>query len=166
MKSLLTQLSTYALYHRDKRNIYTHFVGIPMIVYALIILLSKPTVNMDVLTLNPALILVAIVCVYYLFLSLSLGLIMTVLMTSGLLAAAPIVALDTPMWLSWGVGLFIGGWLLQFIGHYFEGKKPAFVDDLMGLIIGPLFVVVELLFMCGMYQDLAKDIEDIAGKSH
>ena len=166
MKSLLTQLSTYALYHRDKRNIYTHFVGIPMIVYALIILLSKPTVNMDVLTLNPALILVAIVCVYYLFLSLSLGLIMTVLMTAGLLAAAPIVALDTPVWLSWGVGLFIGGWLLQFIGHYFEGKKPAFVDDLMGLIIGPLFVVVELLFMCGMYQDLAKDIEDIAGKSH
>ncbi|WP_462158500.1 Mpo1 family 2-hydroxy fatty acid dioxygenase [Pseudoalteromonas sp. GB56] len=164
MKSLLTQLSTYALYHRDKRNIYTHFVGIPMIVYALIVLLSKPSFSVDTITLTPALIVVSIVCVYYLFLSISLGLIMTVLMTFGLVAAAPIASLDTPFWLGWGVGLFVVGWVFQFIGHYFEGKKPAFVDDLMGLIIGPLFVVVELLFMLGLYKDLAHDVEEIAGK--
>ncbi|MEO2266084.1 Mpo1-like protein [Pseudoalteromonas sp. YIC-656] len=164
MKSLLTQLSTYAHYHRDRRNIYTHFVGIPMIVYALIILLSKPSINLEALTLTPALIVVSITCVYYLFLSISLGLIMTVLMSIGLLCAAPIAAMGTPTWLVWGVGLFVIGWVFQFIGHYFEGKKPAFVDDLMGLIIGPLFVVVELLFMLGLYKDLAQDIEQIAGK--
>ncbi|MBA3458778.1 MAG: DUF962 domain-containing protein [Deltaproteobacteria bacterium] len=31
MKSLLDRLASYAEYHRDKRNIATHFVGIPMI---------------------------------------------------------------------------------------------------------------------------------------
>ena len=31
MKSLVDRLASYAEYHRDKRNIATHFIGIPMI---------------------------------------------------------------------------------------------------------------------------------------
>ena len=30
---------------------------------------------------------------------------------------------------------FAGGWAIQFLGHAFEGKKPAFVDDLVGLLV-------------------------------
>lgn len=44
MKTLTEQLVRYAEYHRDRRNIATHFVGIPMIVAALAILLSRPAV--------------------------------------------------------------------------------------------------------------------------
>ncbi|WP_105255509.1 Mpo1 family 2-hydroxy fatty acid dioxygenase [Pseudoalteromonas sp. T1lg75] len=165
MKSLVSQLANYAHYHRDKRNIYTHFIGIPLIVYALAVLLSRHgfTITPE-LTLTPAALVVAISCVYYLFLSLSLGLIMSVLMAAALVGAAPLAALPWPQWLGWGVGLFLLGWLFQFVGHYFEGKKPAFVDDLIGLIIGPLFVVVELLFMLGLYRGLNRDIEQLAGK--
>ncbi|WP_105259080.1 Mpo1 family 2-hydroxy fatty acid dioxygenase [Pseudoalteromonas sp. T1lg88] len=165
MKSLVSQLANYAHYHRDMRNIYTHFIGIPLIVYALAVLLSRPNFTLTPeLTLTPATIAVAITCVYYLFLSLSLGLVMTVLMAAVLVGAAPLAALPWPQWLGWGVGLFLLGWLFQFVGHYFEGKKPAFVDDLIGLVIGPLFVVVELLFMLGLYKGLKQDIEQIAGK--
>ena len=32
MRSLEDQLATYAAYHRDARNIATHFIGIPLIV--------------------------------------------------------------------------------------------------------------------------------------
>lgn len=42
MKTLVDHLSQYANYHRDPRNIATHFVGIPMIVLAVTILLSRP----------------------------------------------------------------------------------------------------------------------------
>ncbi|TDQ39898.1 uncharacterized protein DUF962 [Thiopseudomonas denitrificans] len=42
MKTLEQQLAGYAAYHRDRRNILTHFVGIPMIVLAVAILLSRP----------------------------------------------------------------------------------------------------------------------------
>lgn len=42
MKSLVDHLSQYAAYHRDKRNIVTHFVGIPLIVIAVAVLLSRP----------------------------------------------------------------------------------------------------------------------------
>ncbi|MEM0514417.1 Mpo1-like protein [Pseudoalteromonas sp. YIC-827] len=165
MKSLVNQLANYASYHRDRRNIYTHFIGIPLIVYALVVLLSRPSFTLSAeLTLTPATLVVVISCVYYLFLSLSLGLVMTVLMAFALLGAAPLAALPWAQWLGWGVGLFLIGWVFQFIGHYFEGKKPAFVDDLIGLIIGPLFVVVELLFMLGLYKDLKAEVEQIAGK--
>ena len=34
MKTLVEHLSQYAAYHRDRRNILSHFVGIPLIVIA------------------------------------------------------------------------------------------------------------------------------------
>ena len=42
MKTLTDQLAQYATYHRDRRNIATHLVGIPMILLALQVLLSRP----------------------------------------------------------------------------------------------------------------------------
>ena len=42
MRTLTQQLTQYAAYHRDRRNIATLFVGIPMIVVALAVLLSRP----------------------------------------------------------------------------------------------------------------------------
>ncbi len=44
-----------------------------------------------------------------------------------------------------------------------EQGKPAFVDDVSGLIVGPLFVVVELAFMLGMRQELKHSIEQRCG---
>ena len=60
----------------------------------------------------------------------------------------------------------MGGWILQFIGHHYEGKKPAFVDDIMGLAIGPLFVLAELSFELGLRNKLKSDIEDVSGPVH
>lgn len=34
------------------------------------------------------------------------------------------------------VGLFTVGWLLQFIGHWFEGKPPEFFKDWRFLLVG------------------------------
>ena len=35
--------------------------------------------------------------------------------------------------------MFTVGWGFQFTGHYFEGKKPSFVDDKRALLIGLLW---------------------------
>lgn len=32
--------------------------------------------------------------------------------------------------------LFVGGWILQFVGHYFEGKPPEFFKDYRFLFVG------------------------------
>jgi uncharacterized membrane protein YGL010W len=34
------------------------------------------------------------------------------------------------------LALFIVGWILQFIGHYFEGKPPEFFKDWRFLFVG------------------------------
>ena len=49
-----------------------------------------------------------------------------------LLVLSPFVA---GLW-TWAIGLFVGGWLLQFIGHAFEGKKPEFLKDWRFLFVG------------------------------
>jgi uncharacterized membrane protein YGL010W len=62
--------------------------------------------------------------------------------------------------------LFVGGWALQLLGHKFEGKKPAFLDDLASLLIGPLFVATEVAFMLGHAPELRAEIERVAGPTH
>ena len=34
------------------------------------------------------------------------------------------------------VALFVVGWILQFVGHYFEGKPPEFFKDYRFLFVG------------------------------
>ncbi|WP_404400079.1 DUF962 domain-containing protein [Idiomarina seosinensis] len=158
-KSIAEHLAQYADYHRDRRNVITHLIGIPLIVVAILILLSRPDIRLGYLILTPANLIVFAAVIFYIRLDIRLGLLMTVLLWLALTVARDVAALETSLWLSWGIGLFIIGWVFQFIGHYFEGKKPAFMDDVMGLAIGPLFVVAEVLFMLGLRQDLKNAIE-------
>jgi uncharacterized membrane protein YGL010W len=81
--------------------------------------------------------------------------------------ALQLVGLEsTSAWLGSSMAVFVFGWVLQFIGHYFEGKKPAFVDDLVGLLIGPLFVMAEVLFLLGFAKSLQQQIDQSAGPVH
>lgn len=49
------------------------------------------------------------------------------------------------------------------MGHYFEGRKPAFVDDLIGLLIGPLFIAAEAGFLLGLRKDVEAEVNVRAG---
>ena len=155
MKSLVDHLSQYAAYHRDPHNIATHFVGIPLIVIAVATLLSRP----QWMGISPAILVMLASAVFYLRLELRLGLLMTVLLALSVWLGHMLAGLSTAAWLGWGVGLFVVGWVFQFVGHYYEGRKPAFIDDVTGLIIGPLFVLVELGFLLGWREDLRREIE-------
>ena len=67
--------------------------------------------------------------------------------------------------LAWQLGalVFVAGWLFQFVGHYWEGRKPAFVDDTVGLLVGPMFVVGEALMLVGLLGGMRRQIEAEAG---
>ena len=163
MKTLTEHLVQYAAYHRDKRNIITHFIGIPMIVLAIAILLSRPMYWVEGLALTPAWIMALGLGAFYLTLDLALGLLMALLLALCVWAGVQAAQEPTELWLSVGIGLFVLGWVIQFIGHYFEGKKPAFFDDIMGLAVGPIFVVAELIFMLGGLKRLRQQVEAKAG---
>lgn len=158
MKTLQAHLVNYAGYHRDLRNIHTHFVGIPLIVLAVAVLLACLPLGSGLLALHPVL-LGAIL--FYLRLDLALGALMAVVMLLAGWAGMAIAALPLGVWI--GLALFVAGWVIQFVGHAYEGRKPAFVDDLVGLLVGPLFVVAEWLFLLGFYRDLQACIIEGAG---
>jgi uncharacterized membrane protein YGL010W len=42
------------------------------------------------------------------------------------------------------------GWIGQFIGHGFEGKRPSFLRDLRFLLVGPLWVLAGLYRRLGL----------------
>jgi len=164
MKTVTDQLANYAAYHRDPRNIATHFIGIPMIVVAVAMLLSRPALgHVGGVALSPALAVTLLTALYYLRLDLRLGLLMAALLALALAAGQWAAAQSTGLWLTLGIGLFVVGWVFQFIGHYWEGRKPAFVDDLMGLVIGPLFVAAEAVFALGLRTELRTAVEARVG---
>ena len=160
VKTLVDHLAQYGAYHRDPRNIVTHFIGIPMIVLAVGILLSRTTLfALAGWSVTPLWLLIAASAVFYLRLDLRFGLAMALVLAFTMALGQWFAAQTTSIWLGWGVGLFLVGWVIQFVGHYYEGKKPAFVDDLTGLIVGPLFLVAEAAFMLGLRRDVQAPVE-------
>jgi uncharacterized membrane protein YGL010W len=157
-------LKQYAEYHRDRRNIATHLLGVPVIVFAIGALLSRPTVDVAGVALSPAWALTALAAAWYV----TRGRLLLGLAVSA--GVALLVGLAPPLtgdgWAGWGLGLFVAGWALQFLGHYYEGRKPAFADDLTGLLVGPMFVALELLGHLGLLPGLRADIERHAGPTH
>jgi uncharacterized membrane protein YGL010W len=157
-------LAQYAQYHRDRRNIVTHFVGVPMIVFGVGVLLAGAGAAVGGFYVTAAWVAFALAAAWYLTRGeLALGIATTAGVGVLIALAHPIAAGSTAQWLSWGVGFFAVGWVIQFIGHYYEGRKPAFADDIVGLLVGPEFVVMELLALLGLFKGLIARIESRVG---
>ncbi|QOL24787.1 DUF962 domain-containing protein [Thalassotalea sp. LPB0316] len=164
MKSIVEQLSTYKSVHLNKKNVRTHFFGVPLIVMSVMVLINMLNItwrsdsNEVTLPLMPVIAL--LVVLYYLLLDVKIGLIATLLFAPVYWAAINISALPNAAW--WALGIFVIGWIIQFVGHAYEKAKPAFVDDLNQLLIGPLFLVSEVVFALGMNKDMEQEVTDIA----
>ena len=77
MRTLSDHLSNYAAYHQDGRNIATHFVGIPAIVLAVAVLLSRPVLaDLSGVAVTPALLVLALATLFYLRLDAMFGVVM------------------------------------------------------------------------------------------
>lgn len=156
-------MAQYAAYHRDRRNIATHLVGIPLIFLSIALFLVHPLAG----ELTWAWAVWLLTSLWYLTRGqLVLGL-ATALVNGLLVALAHALAQQAPAWglASWllALGLFVVGWAFQFVGHYWEGRKPAFVDDVVGLLVGPMFVVGEVLMLAGLLGPLKLQIEAEVG---
>src|SRR3954466_16005493 len=101
----------YATYHTDPRNRLCHMAGIPLIVFC-VVRWTCPAGG-----LLPA---AALVLPLYLYWDLALGAAMAVVLFAMALAARPL-----PSWPFFV--FFVVGWYLQFLGHRYEGKSPAFL---------------------------------------
>ncbi|MEY4295550.1 MAG: hypothetical protein RLY82_1238, partial [Pseudomonadota bacterium] len=134
-----TLISHYGSSHTHPANELIHFIAIPLIMLSLCGLIYA---------LSPIALYVFISAslVYYARLS-------VVFLISMLTWSAAII------WIVEGMGsklvpasiaIFVGAWILQFIGHKLEGKKPSFFEDVQYLWVGPLFVLSKVFIKLGI----------------
>jgi uncharacterized membrane protein YGL010W len=159
VKTLEDQMSFYAAYHQDARNKATHFVGVPLIVFSLMIPLGWLRTDLGGFTLSAALVVTAVLVLYYLALDIPLGLAMGAVFALLLWAAEPLSQAEAVVSLTWFVILFVGGWALQLWGHVFEGRKPALVDNLFQIFVAPIFLAAEVFFALGYKPKLHEAVQ-------
>ncbi len=160
MRNVEQLLTQYAAYHRDQRNIVTHFIGVPMIVFSVVLAQAQIAIG----PIHLAWISILLAGIYYVWLERTVGLVCTAFLilcgiTASIISAQTTVATSLLI----ATGLFVAGWIIQLVGHRYEGMKPAFVDDLIGLMIGPLFVTAEIFFHFGLKRDLHDYIQARVG---
>jgi uncharacterized membrane protein YGL010W len=62
----------------------------------------------------------------------------------------------------WFAILFVGGWILQLVGHVFEGRKPALADNLFQIFVAPIFLAAEVFFALGYKPQLHRQVQQKA----
>ena len=126
--------SEYERFHQDVRNRRCHAVGIPLIVLGLLGLLALVRVG----PVDLAVVAAVVVLLYYASLDQRGAVISLVAF-----AVLYVIARRLPWELL--VGAFILGWAFQLAGHRYEGNKPKFLENVLDLLIGPLYFFQEAL---------------------
>ena len=65
----------------------------------------------------------------------------------------PLIVVSLPLFIwDWrrALGLFVVGWVLQFVGHAIEGNSPAFFRNPVYLVDGPLWLLRRALAAVGL----------------
>jgi uncharacterized membrane protein YGL010W len=149
VSKLDAQFVDYAQYHQTSGNQLTHIFGIPLIAIAVLGWLSSvwivspqflqtAGVPLSLLHWDLAVAAIIAVTIRYATLDWRLG-----LPFSLVLYGLYWIGRALPNSACWA--FFVGGWVLQFIGHWvFEKKSPAFTKNIEHLLIGPIWIFAKL----------------------
>ena len=135
---LKEHFADYGSFHATPGNKACHSVGIPLIFSAVLALLSHvQLVHVGGFTVTLAEPVILAITLYYVRLDAALGAMMLIVSVA-LAAAGRLVSVPV------AVGLFVLGWVLQFVGHYlYEKKSPAFFRNVAHLLVGPLWILAK-----------------------
>ncbi len=132
-------LQRYGHAHRHPTNAAIHCACVPLITWGVLALLWA-------LSPAAAYVVIGAALAYYLWLSPAIAV--------GMLAVVAVMvyplALLGSHTLPAGALAFVLGWSGQFAGHKIEGTRPAFLDDLRFLLIGPAWVLASLYRRLGI----------------
>jgi len=136
MQDIQSLFADYAAFHRTKGNKNYHRLGIPLIMLTLIGMLARVPLLGGV---TAAMLLIALATVHYLIIEWRLALAMLAVSIAFYFLGAAL-----PFWVN--LAVFILGWIFQFIGHsVYEKKKPAFLRNFVHLLVGPLWILNDLI---------------------
>jgi uncharacterized membrane protein YGL010W len=140
-------IDEYRKTHSNPTNALVHTICVPIIIFASLGMLWTMPIGLWLGLdgayagwVNGATVVGLLTLAFYATLSVRAVLYMT---ATFVVCAAIIIAMQNAglpvLWLS--MAIWIAAWLGQFYGHHVEGAKPAFLDDVVFLLIGPLFIL-------------------------
>ena len=140
MQDVRTLFADYAAFHQTKGNKAFHRLGIPLIMLSLIGMLTQvPLGDFGTIRFDAAMVLIALSSAYYFVIEWRLAIAMIAVSLAFYFVGAAI-----PFWIN--VALFVLGWIFQFIGHkVYEHKNPAFFRNFVHLLIGPLWILNDII---------------------
>jgi len=138
MRKIDFYLDEYSKAHRHPLNTAIHKVCVPLITWSVIALAHAVPLTAH-LRLSHFLVISA--AGFYFSLRRPLIALLIVFFL-----ALCIVSNEFVPYLNWvSMTVFAVGWVGQFYGHHVEGKRPSFFQDLVFLLIGPLWVLNSIL---------------------
>ncbi len=165
MKSIHNWLEEYGKSHQNKTNKIIHWICVPLIFWSIIALLSLIPSEILQFSSNSSInefahwgtIVIIFGLIFYLRLSFNIFIGMLLLSSYVLIDIYYTVYLFE-LHKFWGllkncdgsgdifllyssIIVFITAWIMQFIGHKIEGKKPSFLKDIQFLLIGPAWLL-------------------------
>ncbi len=159
-RHFIEQMAMYTAYHRDGRNKATHFVGVPAIAFSLLVPMAMLRFG-DVggYAISLATLFAAAVMIYWIVMDQPFGFATALIFVPACwLADWTVRQGGTAAWTVFGIA-FAGGWIVQLVGHAFEGRKPALADNLLQIFIAPVFLVAEAAFALGLRKQLRDVVE-------
>ncbi len=153
MKSINQWLDEYGVSHQNQTNKIIHYLCVPaiyMTVFGLLWSIPFPFADLPI-WVNWSTVIAIPAMLFYFSLAFTVGLGMT------LFSALVVVFLqwwqlnmsDVMSVLVMSALVFVIAWILQFVGHHVEGKKPSFLKDVQFLLIGPAWI------LCFIYKKLS-----------
>lgn len=138
MREIDRLMQHYGESHQNKSNILIHAIAVPSIFFVTIGLIwSIPVPELLAsMKLTFAHVLAIPTLYYYFKLSGPMGAAMTLLTLAAFGIIKLLVLAGITVWI-FCLALFVVMWVLQFVGHHIEGKKPSFLEDLRYLLVGP-----------------------------
>ena len=150
MKPLADQLAFYKSYHGTTGCKATHFVGVPLVTFSILIPMGWLSITVAGHRATLAMAFVACTLMYYFLLAPVLAIVMTLAMIPLTWGADMVSRMPFKESLIVFAATFAAGWALQLIGHAIEGRKPALMDNFgQAVFTAPLFLLVELLLALG-----------------
>jgi len=160
-RRLMDMLTGYAAAHQNPFNIFVHMIGIPTIMFGILI----PLTWLQVEVLGIAVSLAHVVMLGFFLFYLALDTLFAIVFIVFALAIAQFASWvgEKPVAVSGIVAAiaFFGGYALQFIGHAVEKSMPVLIKHpIQANLAAPFFTVVEMCKILGLRDDLFTEVQN------
>ncbi len=159
---LMEMLIGYAAAHQHPFNVGVHLLGIPIIMFGVLIPLTWVSYDLGAVVVSLAHLLVIGMFLFYLTLDRVFA---AVFLLFGIVVAELAAVIGAfPTAVSGGVAAaaFFGGYILQFVGHAVEKSMPVLVrHPIQANLAAPFFVVVEVFGLLGLRKELFAQVQSL-----